>query len=141
MTGSEGSGKRIFWIGGAAEDYTNEKVSPPGNPSPFGVGNVIADTEDKNGNGILDGDEDGRILFNGRLDTEDLNGNGILDPGEDGTILSHVDQAGKDVFINPRVGELDTEDADGDGVLDKGEDINNNGLLDITYLRTCDTTE
>ncbi|RKZ54826.1 MAG: hypothetical protein DRR08_25900 [Candidatus Parabeggiatoa sp. nov. 2] len=141
VTGSEGSGKRIFWIGGAAEDYTNEKVSPPGNPSPFGVGNVIADTEDKNGNGILDGDEDGRILFNGRLDTEDLNGNGILDPGEDGTILSHVDQAGKDVFINPRVGELDTEDADGDGVLDKGEDINNNGLLDITYLRTCDTTE
>lgn len=57
------------------------------------------DTEDTNGNGVLDGGED--VNGNGKLDTEDQNGNGLLDldaprikiPADDNgswyTVLSH----------------------------------------------------
>ncbi len=74
--------------------------------------NNILDTEDVNGNGILDGDEDSN--GNGVLDTEDVNGNNVLDAGED---------------VNGN-GVLDTEDADGNNVLDASEDVNGNGVLD-----------
>ena len=140
VAGSEGRDQRTFMLTGLAADYQNVNNDPPGNPSPFGRGNTIAWTEDTNSNGTLDPAEDTLILENGRLDTEDLNGNGILDAGEDGTIFSHLDKDGNPVFTNPREGQLDTEDLNGNGKLDPTEDINNNGILDIRYLNTCDTT-
>lgn len=60
------------------------------------------ETEDINGNGILD------------YEYEDLNGNGELDPGEDG-------------LIN-RNGKLDTQDLNGDGLFNYTEDIGIYGL-------------
>lgn len=51
-------------------------------------GNNIAETEDANGNGILDDGED-TLIANGILDVEDLNGNGILD-NEDTIVVNGV---------------------------------------------------
>ncbi len=74
------------------------------------------DSEDLNGNGVLDPTED--VDGDGKLDfDEDANGNGVLDPGED------IDGDGN----------LDVdEDTNGNGYLDLAEDINGNGDLD-TY--------
>lgn len=64
---------------------------------------------------------------NGLLDTEDLNGNGILDPGEDINGNGVIDTEDV-VTVN---GLLDlAEDLNENGVLDPGEDLNNNGVLD-----------
>jgi uncharacterized protein YuzE len=135
VAGSETTDRNEFLLPGAANDYNSENVDPPGNPSPFGAGVQILTTEDVNGNWILDGDEDGSILENGIFDTEDKNGNGILDPGEDGSIIGANGEV-----ENPRVNELDTEDRNGNGIFDRGEDINQNGILDVTYVNTCNNT-
>ena len=37
LKGSTASAVVIFNLPGAGDDYTNEKISPPGNPSPFGT--------------------------------------------------------------------------------------------------------
>ncbi len=133
VAGSEGSDQNEFVLSGASEDYTNEKVSPPGNPSPFGLGkidDVIVTEVEINTLGNLDPGEDGSIIDNGLLDTEDKNRNDKLDPGEDGSITElegricspdSVGTDGKPLEVhgkgvagapncNPRVGQLDTED-------------------------------
>jgi hypothetical protein len=46
----------------------------------FGALNGILDTEDANGNGVLDDGED-TLIVNGILDTEDANGSGLLEAG------------------------------------------------------------
>ena len=63
------------------------------------------------------------------LQTEDLNGNGILDPGEDYNGNEKIDTEGLlDHWYGN--GVLDTEDVNRNGVLDPGEDLNGNGILD-----------
>lgn len=64
---------------------------------------------------------------NGLLDSEDVNGNGILDPGEDVNGNGLIDT--EDVItVN---GLLDFgEDVNGNGILDPGEDVNANNVLD-----------
>lgn len=161
VAGSEGLDQKEFRLVGLASDYTDVNVSPPGNPSPFGIGDQVVYTEDKNGNGRLDPDEDGLIALNGLLDTEDQNNNGILDPGEDGIITElpgricspdSIGTNGKPLSdsdggvagapnCNPNPGELDTEDLNGNQRLDLTEDINGNGSLDIEYANTCDSTD
>jgi hypothetical protein len=84
--------------------------------------NGVLNTEDANGNGVLDAGEDIGIpgipgtVGNGVLDREDTNGNGRLDFDPCDPRLANVDRA--------------SEDTDGDGVLDAGEDTNFNGVLD-----------
>lgn len=36
LAGTEGAAERVFTLAGAAADYSNPLVNPPGNPSPFG---------------------------------------------------------------------------------------------------------
>ncbi len=110
------------------------------------VGNIIDGNrgEDRNGNGVLDPDEDtdgdglltkGRgVVINANAATvdmatlgEDKNANGKLDPSEDLNGNGVLDQS-EDKNNN---GILDvSEDTNGNGVLDSGEDTNNNGVLD-----------
>lgn len=45
VSGSEGSDLREFQLPVAAADLSNEDASPPGQPSPFGIGNSCNDTE------------------------------------------------------------------------------------------------
>jgi hypothetical protein len=128
VAGSEGSDQNEFVLSGASEDYTNEKASPPGDPSPFGLGIAKVIVENVNELCRLDPGEDGSIINNGRLETEDKNCNGILDQGEDGSItelegrICSPESIGTDgnplgdkgvpgaPNCNPRIGELDTED-------------------------------
>ena len=149
--GSEGEDRSEFWLAGAAEDYTDEKVSPPGNPSPFfGQGTERTTSIYVLPNGILDPGEVETIIENGKLDTEDGNLNGILDPGEDGSITEmsgricspssigtdgqKLEDSGKGDAregapdCNPRVGQLDTEDEY--GIQTTSE-----------YVDTCDNCE
>lgn len=140
VAGSEGIDTNEFMLPGVAEDYNNPDISPPGRLSPFGVGFEIATTEDTNNNGILDPDEDQLLLKNGILDTEDINGNGRLDPGEDGSIR-YIDPVSGTEIIVGESGQLDTEDRNGNGRLDLSEDINRNGILDVTYVNTCNDTD
>lgn len=63
------------------------------------------------------------------LQTEDINGNGILDAGEDVNDNGKIDTEGLlDYWYGN--GQLDTEDINFNGVLDDGEDLNGNGILD-----------
>ncbi len=128
VAGSEGSDQNEFVLSGASEDYTNEKASPPGDPSPFGLGIAKVTVENVNELCRLDPGEDGSIIENGLLETEDKNCNGILEPGEDGSItelegrICSPESIGTDgnplgdkgvpgaPNCNPRIGELDTED-------------------------------
>jgi len=116
VAGSEGSDQNEFVLSGASEDYSNEKASPPGNPSPYGLGIEKVTVEDVNELCKLDPGEDGSIIENGLLDTEDKNCNGILDPGEDGSIIELPGRLCSETGVegapscNPRVGQLDTED-------------------------------
>jgi prepilin-type N-terminal cleavage/methylation domain-containing protein len=110
-------------------------------------GNRRLDTEDKNGNGVLDPSED--TNGNGQLDTEDRNGNGVLDPSEDTNGNGQLD-SGEDTNNNGRLdlaedingnGMLDTEDTNGNGLLDPTEDINGNGRLDYEDLNNNGTLD
>jgi adhesin/invasin len=110
-----------------------------------GISFCVTD-EDTGGNVAPPGEEDGRIICNGLLDTEDKNGNQLLDRGEDGSIvndpnrLCSPDTIGTDgkplsesergvsgaPKCNPRPGELDTEDIE---------------YTKVEYLPSCDTTD
>ena len=62
----------------------------------------------------------------GKLDTEDKNGDGILNPGEDTGIIMNIPSYVSDeegIKIGSNNGELDTEDLDRDGVLDTSENF------------------
>lgn len=115
-------------------------------------GDGILDTEDTNGNGILDLGEDAN--GNGVLDFgEDLNRNNGLDIGNGNGFVfnaqatsSTINLAFVDNFIDANIGEgvqmnaqFSTinagtigEDLNGNGVLDGFEDLNRNGFLDLT---------
>ncbi len=63
------------------------------------------------------------------LQTEDLNGNGILDPSEDYNGNQKIDSESLlDSWYGN--GQLDSEDANRNGILDEGEDLNGNGVMD-----------
>jgi len=113
--------------------------------------NDTLDTEDLNGNGVLDSGED--LNGNGRLDVEDLDGDGFLDYRDlilvfnDGVaeLWDDVNENGlrddeDQITFDPDIpawhgnNTLDTEDTNGNGVLDTGEDINGNGRLDFEDL-------
>jgi adhesin/invasin len=153
--GSEGEDRSEFWLAGAADDYTDEKVSPPGNPSPFfGRGTSKTTSIYVPPNGILDDGEVETIIDNGKLDTEDKDLDGKLDPGEDGSITelpgrlcspSSIGTDGEPLVTddekpkppnvvaggpncNPRPGELDTEDIYGIETTSE-------------YVDTCDNCE
>ena len=65
--------------------------------------------------------------INGLLDTEDVNGDGILDPVEDINGNGILDT--EDVITVNQMLDL-AEDLNGNGVLDAGEDLNANNVLD-----------
>lgn len=72
----------------------------------YPVENGILDTEDANGNGVLDHGED--LNGNGVLDVEDLNANGILDPGEDlGGVLGIMTAGDIDIGTGAGAAQLD----------------------------------
>lgn len=63
------------------------------------------------------------------LQTEDLNGNGVLDDGEDQNDNNKIDSEGiLDHWYGN--GVLNTEDINFNGILDPNEDLNGNGILD-----------
>ena len=63
------------------------------------------------------------------LQTEDVNGNGVLDDGEDYNGNGKIDSEGiYDHWYGN--GVLDTEDINFNGILDAGEDLNGNGILE-----------
>lgn len=63
------------------------------------------------------------------LQTEDVNGNGVLDAGEDYNDNGKIDTEGVlDAWYGN--GQLDTEDINFNGILDAGEDLNGNNILD-----------
>ena len=62
------------------------------------------------------------------LDTEDANGDGVLNPGEDTGIIMNLPSG--DVTIGAGNGRLDTEDLDGDGLLNTTDQVATYGLLD-----------
>ncbi len=68
-------------------------------------------------------------LLTDGLQTEDLNGNGILDPEEDYNGNEKLDVEGvlDHWYAN---GIMDTEDTNRNGILDEGEDLNGNGIID-----------
>ena len=76
----------------------------------------------------VDGDE--------KLDTEDKNGDGILNPGEDTGIVMNFPLAER--IIGANNGKLDTEDLDQDGVLDTDESFCTY-LLSDEYKETTPT--
>lgn len=104
-------------------DTHNETCQTFVPPIPGWCDNGIKDTEDVDGDGRLDIDEDAQDIEghpdwknNGNFDTEDVDGNGILDIDEDHqSIDGHLDWDGNG-------GLPDTEDLDGDGHLDIEED-------------------
>ena len=71
----------------------------------------------------------GSWLSTAGLQTEDVNGNGILDAGEDYNENGKIDEEGllDNWYGN---GQLDTEDLNRNGILDDGEDLNGNGIMD-----------
>lgn len=71
----------------------------------------------------------GNWLSTAGLQTEDLNGNGILDDGEDYNENGKIDSENTLDFWYGN-GALDTEDANRNGILDDGEDLNGNNILD-----------
>lgn len=63
------------------------------------------------------------------LQTEDVNGNGVLDAGEDLNDNGQIDAEGVlDAWYAN--GNLNTEDSNYNGILDPGEDLNGNNILD-----------
>lgn len=84
------------WVKSEMAQCINEDNSPG-----IGYRNNTMETEDVNGNGVLDPGED--VNFNGRLDREDINGNGQLDPRKSDISLTFVgsdrtDSTGKAVL-------------------------------------------
>ncbi|MCG2715154.1 MAG: TonB-dependent receptor, partial [Candidatus Marinimicrobia bacterium] len=138
---------------------TNEDILPQyqpleSRPNALDVwyGNGQLDTEDLNGNGILDENED--LNVNGILDTEDINHDGVLTKYDmlkhlmtynlnsynvSGTWTHTINsrsflklQAGVyKTYMKYNVEENINEDANHNGILDMEWDKNGNGMLDI----------
>jgi prepilin-type N-terminal cleavage/methylation domain-containing protein len=79
-------------------------------------GNGVLDTEDLNGNGVLDPGED--LNGNGVLDTEDLNGNGILDAGDPRIVTRMIYVSAPLSWSKGRIQSLERWDADNNGTID-----------------------
>ena len=78
--------------------------------------------------GVVSEDIDGDGVDDGVPDTEDKNGDGILNPGEDTGIKMNFPSGER--IIGAGNGRLDTEDLDGDGMLDIEENFSTYRLLD-----------
>ncbi|MBE9509438.1 MAG: carboxypeptidase-like regulatory domain-containing protein [Bacteroidetes bacterium] len=143
-----------LWSRKTYEDNLANYIPIETNPSPLDswYGNGQLDTEDKNGNGVLDLNED--LNFNGILDTEDLNNDGKLTTYD---MLDHLrynksnsynisgnwtHTINNKSFIQWNIGVYKTkmvydvnekinEDANRNGILDLEWDKNGNGILDI----------
>lgn len=87
------------------------------------------DNPDPSGDNYDPAAKEGGTEGNGRIDSEDLNGNGILDPGEDldgDDILDHEPDYDRDGIAD----RGNRVDLDGNGILDSGEDVNCNHRWD-----------
>lgn len=151
--GKQGSYSHL-WSRTTYEDILPRYVPNPLNPSPLDVwyDNGQLDTEDKNGNGILDENED--LNFDGILDSEDLNRDGIITKYDMLTHLREFDLNSYNIssqwthtindrsFLKVQFGVYKTymkynikenisEDANHNGILDLEWDKNGNGVLDI----------
>ncbi|MBO33214.1 MAG: hypothetical protein CMM74_09610 [Rhodospirillaceae bacterium] len=143
-----------LWSRTSDEDILPQYEPIETDPDPLDswYGNGLLDTEDANGNGILDDNED--LNFNGILDSEDLNNDGALTKYDMLEHLMTYDVSSYNIsgtwahtitdksFIKLQVGVYRTymkynveeninEDANHDGVLDLEWDRNGNGILDI----------
>jgi outer membrane receptor protein involved in Fe transport len=151
--GNEGDYGHL-WSKPTYEDKLIQYKPIEGLPSPLDswYNNGQLDTEDKNGNGILDEGED--LNFNGILDKEDLNNDGLLSKYNMLDHLLKYDLESYNIsgtwahtissksFIKFQFGVYKTymkynikesinEDVNGNGILDLEWDRNGNGILDI----------
>ncbi len=104
----------------------------------YGPNQGLADPSDPDGPNVLSPE----FLPEIDSETEDTDGDGVLDPGEDlnenGVIdIKLVDEPGPSPadFGTPACGE----DLNGNGMLDPGEDTNGNGFPDVVNDVDCNT--
>lgn len=152
-TGERGSYSHL-WSRITNEDYLPQYEPIETAPSPLDswYGNGQLDTEDINGNGILDENED--LNFDGILDSEDLNRDGVLTKYDMLKRLNTFDlnsyflsgmwshiindrsflklQLGVyKTYMKYNIHENINEDTNNNGVLDIEWDRNGNGILDV----------